>query len=56
LPLLAWWALESKAEKEREAVFAFLKSDPPFSKPSSSAITSPKSSPNATLWPVARRT
>jgi putative heme-binding domain-containing protein len=28
LPLLAWWALESKAEKEREAVFAFLKGDP----------------------------
>ncbi|MES2507899.1 MAG: dehydrogenase, partial [Verrucomicrobiota bacterium] len=27
LPLLAWWALESKAEKEREAVFAFLKAD-----------------------------
>ncbi|MCF7787012.1 MAG: c-type cytochrome [Prosthecobacter sp.] len=27
LPLLAWWALESKAEKERAAVFAFLKSD-----------------------------
>lgn len=30
LPLLAWWALESKAEKEREAVFAFLKSDAAF--------------------------
>ncbi len=30
LPLLAWWALESKAEKEREAVFAFLKSDKAF--------------------------
>lgn len=30
LPLLAWWALESKAEKEREAVFAFLKSDSAF--------------------------
>ncbi len=30
LSLLAWWALESKAEKEREAVFAFLKSDPAF--------------------------
>ncbi len=30
LPLLAWWALESKAEKEREAVFAFLKADPAF--------------------------
>jgi hypothetical protein len=27
LPLLAWWALESKAEKEREAVFGFLKAD-----------------------------
>jgi len=27
LPLLAWWALESKAEKEREAVFNFLKSN-----------------------------
>lgn len=32
LPLLAWWALESKAEKEREAVFAFLKSDAAFLK------------------------
>jgi putative heme-binding domain-containing protein len=32
LPLLAWWALESKAEKEREAVFAFLKSDAVFLK------------------------
>lgn len=32
LPLLAWWALESKAEKEREAVFAFLKSDSAFLK------------------------
>ncbi len=30
LPLLAWWALESKAEKEREAVFTFLKSDTAF--------------------------
>jgi len=30
LPLLAWWALESKAEKERAAVFAFLKSDSAF--------------------------
>jgi putative heme-binding domain-containing protein len=30
LPLLVWWALESKAEKEREAVFAFLKADPDF--------------------------
>jgi putative heme-binding domain-containing protein len=30
LPLLAWWALESKAEKERAAVFAFLKSDIAF--------------------------
>jgi putative heme-binding domain-containing protein len=30
LPLLAWWALESKAEKEREAVFTFLKADPAF--------------------------
>ncbi|MFN7562171.1 MAG: c-type cytochrome [Prosthecobacter sp.] len=30
LPLLAWWVLESKAEKEREAVFAFLKADPAF--------------------------
>ncbi|MGV3659614.1 MAG: DUF7133 domain-containing protein [Prosthecobacter sp.] len=27
LQLLAWWALESKSEKEREAVFAFLRSD-----------------------------
>lgn len=32
LPLLAWWALESKAEKERETVFAFLKSDAAFLK------------------------
>ena len=32
LPLLAWWALESKAEKEREAVFTFLKADPAFLK------------------------
>ncbi len=32
LPLLAWWALESKAEKERSAVFAFLKSDTAFLK------------------------
>lgn len=30
LSLLAWWALESKAEKEREAVFTFLKSDTAF--------------------------
>jgi putative heme-binding domain-containing protein len=30
LPLLAWWALESKAEKERDAVFTFLKSDTAF--------------------------
>lgn len=30
LPLLAWWALESKAEKEREEVFAFLKADSAF--------------------------
>jgi putative heme-binding domain-containing protein len=30
LALLAWWALESKAEKEREAVFKFLKADPAF--------------------------
>lgn len=30
LALLAWWALESKAEKEREAVFAFLKADKDF--------------------------
>lgn len=30
LPLLAWWALESKAEKEREDVFAFLKADSAF--------------------------
>jgi putative heme-binding domain-containing protein len=30
LPLLAWWALESKVDKERAAVFAFLKSDPAF--------------------------
>ena len=32
LPLLAWWALESKAEKERAAVFAFLKNDAAFAK------------------------
>ena len=32
LPLLAWWALESKTEKERAAVFAFLKSDTAFLK------------------------
>ena len=32
LPLLAWWALESKAEKERAAVFDFLKSDTAFLK------------------------
>lgn len=32
LPLLAWWALESKAEKEREVVFSFLKSDTAFLK------------------------
>lgn len=32
LPLLAWWALESKAEKEREAVFTFLRADPAFLK------------------------
>ncbi|WP_395750273.1 c-type cytochrome [Prosthecobacter sp.] len=32
LALLAWWALESKAEKERAAVFAFLKSDTAFLK------------------------
>ncbi|MES2595539.1 MAG: dehydrogenase [Verrucomicrobiota bacterium] len=32
LPLLAWWALEAKAEKEREAVFTFLKADPEFLK------------------------
>ncbi len=30
LPLLAWWALESKAEKEREAVFKYFKADPAF--------------------------
>lgn len=34
LPLLAWWALESKAEAERGAVFAFLKSDTAFLKTS----------------------
>jgi len=32
LPLLAWWALESKAEKERTDVFDFLKSDTTFLK------------------------
>ena len=30
LPLLAWWALEAKAEKEREAVFNYFKADPAF--------------------------
>jgi putative heme-binding domain-containing protein len=30
LPLLAWWALESKAEKQRSAVFDFLKGDSAF--------------------------
>lgn len=30
LPLLAWWALESKSETERAAVFAFLKDQPAF--------------------------
>lgn len=30
LPLLAWWALESKAEKERETVFKYFKSDSAF--------------------------
>ena len=30
LPLLAWWALEAKAEKEREAVFKYFKADPAF--------------------------
>ena len=30
LQLLAWWALESKAEKEREAVFKYFKADPAF--------------------------
>ncbi|WP_078815227.1 DUF7133 domain-containing protein [Prosthecobacter debontii] len=32
LPLLAWWTLESKSEKERDAVFAFLKEDAAFVK------------------------
>ncbi len=32
LPLLAWWALESKAEKERATVFTFLKAEPDFLK------------------------
>ena len=32
LPLLAWWALEAKAEKERHAVFNFLKSHKDFLK------------------------
>jgi hypothetical protein len=32
LPLLTWWALEAKAEKEREAVFTFLKTDAAFLK------------------------
>ncbi|MEQ1750364.1 MAG: dehydrogenase, partial [Prosthecobacter sp.] len=30
LPLLAWWVLESKAEKERETVFKYFKADPAF--------------------------
>ena len=30
LQLLAWWALEAKAEKEREAVFKYFKADPAF--------------------------
>ena len=30
LALLAWWALESKAETEREGVFQFLREDDPF--------------------------
>ncbi len=32
LPLLAWWALESKAEKNREVVLGYLKSDQDFLK------------------------
>lgn len=34
IPLLAWWALESKAEKERATVFGFLKADEAFLKTS----------------------
>ena len=30
IPLLAWWALESKAEKDRAGVFAFLREDRAF--------------------------
>jgi putative heme-binding domain-containing protein len=30
IPLLAWWALESKAEKDRADVFAFLREDTAF--------------------------
>ena len=30
LPLLAWWALESKAEKDRDAVFGYLKAADDF--------------------------
>lgn len=30
LALLAWWALEAKAEKERATVFQYLKADPGF--------------------------
>ena len=30
IPLLAWWALESKAEKDRADVFAFLRDDTAF--------------------------
>lgn len=30
LPLLAWWALEAKAEKERETVFKYFNADPAF--------------------------
>ena len=32
IPLLAWWALESKAEKDRQGVFSFLKGTPDFLK------------------------
>ncbi|MBB5037818.1 putative heme-binding domain-containing protein [Prosthecobacter dejongeii] len=32
LPLLAWWALESKAEKNRDVILSFLKDSPDFAK------------------------
>ncbi len=32
LPFLAWWALESKAEKNRDVILSFLKDSPDFAK------------------------